>query len=221
MGKETAVENTTEKVLSKEEILNALNERHSPEKQALLSAGYVAIAGLGGLGSNVAYALARIGVGHLHLIDFDRVDITNLNRQQYRMEHIGRYKTEALLEELREINPYLEVETDCVRVTDENVGTLFQNEDIICEAFDRPEAKAMLVSGVGEYYPDKILVAGSGMAGYGRSNEIVTRKINEHFYLCGDAHTEPVKGRGLMAPRVAICAAHQANLITELIIRGK
>lgn len=110
------------------------------------------------------------------------------------------------MEELREINPYLEVETDCVRVTDENVGTLFHNEDIICEAFDRPEAKAMLVSGVGEYYPDKILVTGSGMAGYGRSNEIVTRKINEHFYLCGDAHTEPVKGRGLMAPRVAICA---------------
>ena len=108
-----------------------------------------------------------------------------------------------------------------MRVTDENVGTLFHNEDIICEAFDCPEAKAMLVSGVGEYYPNKILVAGSGMAGYGRSNEIVTRKINEHFYLCGDAHTEPVKGRGLMAPRVAICAAHQANLITELIIRGK
>ena len=174
----------------------------------------MAIAGLGGLGSNIAFFLTRIGVGHLHLIDFDRVDITNLNRQQYRMEHIGRYKTEALLEELREINPYLEVETDCVRVTDENVGTLFYNEDIICEAFDRPEAKAMLVSGVGEYYPDKILVAGSVMAGYGRSNEIVTRKINEHFYLCGDAHTEPVKGRGLMAPRVAICAAHQANLIT-------
>ena len=209
---------TSERILSKEEIETALNERHSPEKQKLLSAGQVTIAGLGGLGSNVAYSLARIGVGHLHLIDFDRVDITNLNRQQYRMEHIGRYKTEALLEELREINPYLEVETDCVRVTDEKVGTIFH---IICEAFDRPEAKALLVSGVGEYYPDKILVAGSGMAGYGRSNEIVTRKINEHFYLCGDAHTEPVKGRGLMAPRVAICAAHQANLITELIIRGK
>ncbi len=84
-----------EKVLSKEEIA-ALNERHSPEKQKLLSAGRVAIAGLGGLGSNVAYALARIGVGHLHLIDFDVVDITNLNRQQYFMEHIGMYKTDAL-----------------------------------------------------------------------------------------------------------------------------
>ena len=208
-------------MLTKEEIREALVERHSEEVQSKLDEAKVAIAGLGGLGSNIAFFLTRIGVGHLHLIDFDRVDITNLNRQQYRREHIGRYKTEALLEELREINPYLEVETDCVRVTDENVGTLFHDEDIICEAFDRPEAKAMLVSGVGEYYSDKILVAGSGMAGYGRSNEIVTRKINEHFYLCGDAHTEPVKGRGLMAPRVAICAAHQANLITELIIRGK
>ena len=144
-------------MLTKEEIREALVERHSEEVQSKLDEAKVAIAGLGGLGSNIAFFLTRIGVGHLHLIDFDRVDITNLNRQQYRMEHIGRYKTEALLEELREINPYLEVETDCVRVTDENVGTLFHNEDIICEAFDCPEAKAMLVSGVGEYYPDKIL----------------------------------------------------------------
>ena len=217
----TEMQKEMQKLISKDELDKAFDARFPKEMQVKLHNAKVAIAGLGGLGSNIAFFLTRIGVGHLHLIDFDRVDITNLNRQQYRMEHIGRYKTEALLEELREINPYLEVETDCVRVTDENVGTLFHNEDIICEAFDRPEAKAMLVSGVGEYYPDKILVAGSGMAGYGRSNEIVTRKINEHFYLCGDAHTEPVKGRGLMAPRVAICAAHQANLITELIIRGK
>ena len=96
-GLENMTENTEkEKVLSKEAIVAALNERHSPEKQKLLSAGRVAIAGLGGLGSNVAYALARIGVGHLHLIDFDVVDITNLNRQQYFMEHIGMYKTDAL-----------------------------------------------------------------------------------------------------------------------------
>ena len=96
-GLENMTENTEkEKVLSKEAIVAALNERHSPEKQKLLSAGRVAIAGLGGLGSNVAYALARIGVGHLHLIDFDVVDITNLNRQQYFMEHLGMYKTDAL-----------------------------------------------------------------------------------------------------------------------------
>lgn len=96
----------SERILSKEEIETALNERHSPEKQKLLSAGQVTIAGLGGLGSNVAYSLARIGVGHLHLIDFDVVDITNLNRQQYFMEHIGMYKTDALKSLLLKINPY-------------------------------------------------------------------------------------------------------------------
>ena len=107
--------------LTKEEIYTALDERHSPETQKLLSAGNVAIAGLGGLGSNVAYALARIGVGHLHLIDFDVVDITNLNRQQYFMEHIGMYKTDALKSLLLKINPYLDIRTDCVKVTDDNL----------------------------------------------------------------------------------------------------
>ena len=111
----------SERILSKEEIETALNERHSPEKQKLLSAGQVTIAGLGGLGSNVAYSLARIGVGHLHLIDFDVVDITNLNRQQYFMEHIGMYKTDALKSLLLKINPYLDIRTDCVKVTEENL----------------------------------------------------------------------------------------------------
>ena len=115
--------------LTKEEIYTALDERHSPETQKLLSAGNVAIAGLGGLGSNVAYALARIGVGHLHLIDFDVVDITNLNRQQYFMEHIGMYKTDALKSLLLDINPYLDIRTDCVKVTEENLESwyLYQN----------------------------------------------------------------------------------------------
>ena len=108
--------------LTKEEIQAALNERHSPEVQDMLSRGKVAIAGLGGLGSNVAYALTRIGVGHLHLVDFDRVDITNLNRQQYFMEDIGKYKTDALEALLRKINPYLDIQTDCVRVTEKNAA---------------------------------------------------------------------------------------------------
>ena len=111
--------------LTKEEIYTALDERHSPETQKLLLAGNVAVAGLGGLGSNVAYALARIGVGHLHLIDFDVVDITNLNRQQYFMEHIGMYKTDALKSQLLKINPYLDIRTDCVKVTDDNLQELF------------------------------------------------------------------------------------------------
>ena len=107
-------------MLTQTQIMDALNRRHSPEKQRLLSEGYVAIAGLGGLGSNVACALARIGVGHLHLIDFDVVDITNLNRQQYFIGQLGMYKTDALKSLLEQINPYLDSRTDCIRVTREN-----------------------------------------------------------------------------------------------------
>lgn len=204
--------------LSKEQILAALNERHSPEKQSLLSSAHVAVAGLGGLGSNVAYALARIGVGYLHLIDFDVVDITNLNRQQYFIRHIGMYKTDALKSLLLDINPYLDIRTDCVKVTEENLETLFQNDPIVCEAFDRPEAKAMLVNGILEKFPEKKLVSATGMAGYGSSNTITTKRLMKNFYLCGDRVTEPTYGNGLMAPRVAVCAAHEANMITRLIL---
>lgn len=207
-----------QKQLSKEEIYAALNERHSPEIQAVLSAGNVAIAGLGGLGSNVAYSLTRIGVGHLHLIDFDVVDVTNLNRQQYFMEHVGMYKTEALKSLLMKINPYIEIKTDCVRVTEENIKELFCDNDIVCEAFDNPDAKALLVNGIMEYFPEKKLVSASGMAGFGSSNSIVTRRITKNFYLCGDRVTAPSYGNGLMAPRVAVCAAHEANMITRLIL---
>ena len=204
--------------LSKEQILAALNERHSPEKQSLLSSAHVAVAGLGGLGSHVAYALARIGVGYLHLIDFDVVDITNLNRQQYFIRHIGMYKTDALKSLLLDSNPYLDIRTDCVKVTEENLETLFQNDPIVCEAFDRPEAKAMLVNGILEKFPEKKLVSATGMAGYGSSNTITTKRLMKNFYLCGDRVTEPTYGNGLMAPRVAVCAAHEANMITRLIL---
>ena len=207
-----------QKQLSKEEIYAALNERHSPEIQAVLSAGNVAIAGLGGLGSNVAYSLTRIGVGHLHLIDFDVVDVTNLNRQQYFMEHVGMYKTEALKSLLMKINPYIEIKTDCVRVTEENIKELFCDNDIVCEAFDNPDAKALLVNGIMEYFPEKKLVSASGMAGFGSSNSIVTKRITKNFYLCGDRVTAPSYGNGLMAPRVAVCAAHEANMITRLLL---
>ena len=216
--KEKMMEGQTTKTLTKEEIQAALEERHSPEIQKKLSVGHVTIAGLGGLGSNVAYALARIGVGHLHLIDFDVVDITNLNRQQYFMEHLGMYKTDALKSLLLKINPYLDIRTDCVKVTEENLISLFEDAGIVCEAFDNPEAKAMLVNGILEHFPEKKLVSATGMAGYGSSNTIRTERLMKNFYLCGDRVTEPSYGNGLMAPRVAICAAHEANMITRLLL---
>ncbi len=203
---------------TKEDIWQALAARHSVDVQEKLGRAKVAVAGLGGLGSNVAVSLARIGVGHLHLVDFDRVDLTNLNRQQYFLKDVGRYKTDALKEELLEINPYLDIRTDCQRVTEENLEELFQADEIVCEAFDIPECKAMLVNGILESYPEKIVVSASGMAGYGNSNEIRTRRVTKQFYLCGDQVSDSGGKMGLMAPRVAICAGHEANLITQIII---
>ena len=192
--------------------------RHTPHVHEKVKKGHVAIAGLGGLGSNVAIYLARIGVGTLHLIDFDTVDASNLNRQMYRVCDLGKLKTEALTSEIRDINPFITIQTDTVRVTEQNSVALFANDDIICEAFDNPDAKTMLTHTILEQCPDKYLVAASGMAGYGNSNAIVTKKITDHFYICGDRTSSAQPGRGLMAPRVAICAAHEANAILELMV---
>ena len=204
---------------SREELQKALLSRCTREEVEKLSESRVAVAGLGGLGSNTAVFLARAGIGHLHLIDFDKVDITNLNRQHYFISHLGRYKTEALKEQLLQINPWLDIETSCEEVREENVQRLFQNADIICEAFDCPENKAMLVNSCLELFPEKILVCASGMAGWGRSNDIITRQVGRNFYLCGDDTSGIENGEGLIAPRVALCAAHEANLIIELILK--
>lgn len=202
---------------SREVMREALNIRHGEELQDKISAARVAVCGLGGLGSNIAIALARAGVGHLHLIDFDRVDLTNLNRQQYAVGQLGQYKTDALRETLSLVSPYCDVTCDTVRVTEENLPDLLRNEDYICEAFDRAEAKAMLVSGVLEHFPEKYLVAGSGLAGLGSANTIQTRRVSQRFYLCGDGTSDSSVGLGLVASRVLVCAAHEANMILRLI----
>lgn len=207
-------------ILAKELIYQTLNDRHGIVNQEKLNSAKVAIAGLGGLGSNIAVALARIGVSHLHLIDFDKVDISNLNRQHYFISHLNKYKTQALAEQLQMINPYLNIVTDCIKVTEDNIFSLFKDEDIICEAFDVPENKAMLVNKVLELFPEKYIISGSGMAGFGHSNEIHTRKVMGKFYICGDEKTALSNENSLMAPRVAICAGHQANLITQLILEN-
>lgn len=202
---------------SREVMREALNIRHGEELQNKISAARVAVCGLGGLGSNIAIALARAGVGHLHLIDFDRVDLTNLNRQQYAVGQLGQYKTDALRETLSLVSPYCDVTCDTIKVTEETLPDLLRNEDYICEAFDRAEAKAMLVSGVLEHFPEKYLVAASGLAGLGSANTIQTRRVSQRFYLCGDGTSDSSVGLGLVASRVLVCAAHEANMILRLI----
>ena len=202
---------------TKEEWNKALEERHGKELQQAFSSATVAVCGLGGLGSNIAIALARAGIGKLILIDFDRVDITNLHRQQYKADQIGRYKTEALADNLREIAPYIELEIHTEHITEDNAVTLLSDADIICEAFDDAEAKAMLTNLVLEEMPDKFLVAASGMAGFGSANTIQTRRVAKRFYLCGDGASDISEAGSLVASRVMLCAAHQAHTVLRIL----
>ena len=173
---------------------------------------------MGGLGSNIAVMLARIGVGKLLLVDFDVVEPSNLNRQSYYVSHLGLLKTEALKEQLAQINPFIQVETRAVRVEEENVVPLFQEYDVICEAFDKPAAKAVLVNTALEKLPQVKVVAASGMAGFGSANTIKTKQVMERLYVCGDLESGACRGRGLMAPRVQVCAGHQANMVLRLLV---
>ena len=205
---------------TKEEWNKALCERHGEKLQKKFSSATVAVCGVGGLGSNIAISLARAGIGKLILIDFDRVDITNLHRQQYKANQIGMNKTDALRDNLLEIAPYIELETHTESVTEENAVRLLQGADIICEAFDNAECKAMLANLVLETLHDKYFVAASGMAGFGSANAIKTRKVSKRFYLCGDGASDVSEEGSLVSSRVMLCAAHQAHTVLR-ILAGK
>lgn len=202
---------------TKKEWNKALRERHGEKLQTKFSSATVAICGLGGLGSNIAISLARAGVGKLILIDFDKVDITNLHRQQYKAKQIGLNKTDALFENLREIAPYVELETHTERITEENAAGMLQGADIICEAFDSAECKAMLVNLVLETMPDKYIVVASGMAGMGSANTIQTRKVSKRFFICGDGESDVSEAGSLVSSRVMLCAAHQAHTVLRIL----
>lgn len=206
-----------ELIPGKEEMQKALEERHGKALQNKFSAATVAICGLGGLGSNIAVCLARAGIGKLILIDYDRVDISNLHRQQYKASQVGCYKTEALSHNLKEIAPYIELELHTLQITERNITELLGEADIICEAFDCAEAKAMLANTVLEQMPNPFLVAASGMAGLGTANRIQTRKITKHFYLCGDEVSDAADDIGLVSSRVMLCAAHQAHAVLRIL----
>ena len=207
----------SDKYISKEAWLSALIERHGAARQEKFSRGRVAICGLGGLGSRVAELLTRAGVGYLRLIDFDRLEATNLNRQWYFMEQLGRYKAEALADNLRRITPYAELDVHTVRITEDNLASLLADVDVIVEAFDNATCKAMLVNGVREQFPRCHLVAASGMAGFASANAMRVRRLSENFYLCGDGRSAADAGDGLYGARVNICAAQEALVVLQLL----
>ena len=188
--------------------------RHTPGVHEKIKNATVGIAGLGGLGSSIAVALARIGIGKLVLVDFDVVEPSNLNRQQYFIDQLGMTKAAALEQNLLRINPYVQYDAQCRRVTPENISALFNDVDVLVEAFDRADQKAMLL----QSFPDKPIVAASGMAGYGPGETIGVRKMGRRIYIVGDLETGAEPGCGLMAPRVGIAAHMQANLVLRILL---
>lgn len=200
------------------ELENLLTARHTPGVHARVRQARVGIAGVGGLGSAVAVALTRLGIGELVVADFDVVEPSNLNRQQYFVDQLGLLKVVALAENLRRINPYVQVTPHPLRLTPDNIPELFGAVDVLVEAFDAAAQKAMLTETFRSRCPQIPLVAASGMAGFGSSNTIVTRRVGSNFYLAGDAISAARPGQGLMAPRVGIAAHHQANCVLRLLL---
>ena len=203
---------------SVEEFECLMMARHTPGVHQKVKEAVVGIAGLGGLGSVVAIALARVGVGTLILVDFDLVEPSNLNRQQYFVHQIGMPKVEALKENLSKINPYVRTRAHKERLDRDNVEGIFKGAEVIVEAFDRADQKAMLINAVSEKMPEKYIVAASGVAGYGDSNEIRTVRFSSRIFIVGDQKTAAQPHTGLMAPRVGIAAHHQANAVLRILL---
>ncbi|MDR2544700.1 MAG: sulfur carrier protein ThiS adenylyltransferase ThiF [Methanobrevibacter sp.] len=205
-------------MVNEEEFESMVSARSSPGVYDTIKKSNVAVAGLGGLGSNLAIMLSRIGVGNLLLVDFDIVEPSNLNRQQYLIKDLGRYKTDALKDTISQINPFINVEVRTVKICPDNVEKLFRDYSIVCEAFDKADQKAMLINTLSLKLPNVKIVSASGLAGFESSNSIKTKKLMDNIYLCGDLMNEAKPFNGLMAPRVTICAAHQANMVLRLLL---
>lgn len=180
----------------------------------------VGIAGAGGLGSNCAVALARIGIGKLIIADFDVVERSNLNRQYYFLHQLGQKKVFALRNIINLINPDVNVEVHDIKLQADDIVKIFASCDVIVEAFDRAEMKEMIIETVLEKMQDKYIVSGVGLAGWGNNNSITTR-YSDRLIICGDGESEVSNDMPPLAPRVGIVANMQANVVLEVLISDK
>ncbi|MBC8208157.1 MAG: sulfur carrier protein ThiS adenylyltransferase ThiF [Desulfobulbaceae bacterium] len=202
-----------------ESYLGELYSRNPPDSLARLAGKTVAIAGAGGLGSNIAVSLLRAGVQRLIIADFDRVELSNLNRQYYFSDQVGHLKVEALAENLLRINPYAELVVHPVEITSGNLVALLGGADILVEAFDGAAAKAMAVRAWLGSFPDRYVITGSGLAGFGQSASLVTT-VRGRLVICGDQQGNRIEELGLSATRLGIVAQLQANAALEILLSG-
>ena len=201
-------------MVTEKEFYDALAGRIGKGEACKLRDSAVGIAGLGGLGSNIAVILARSGVGRLVIADHDTVELSNIHRQCYPLESIGMKKTDAVMMEINRVNPFCKVEKHDIEL-DESSLDIFSDCDIVCEAFDSAENKIMLIEGLSAM--GKTVISGNGMAGKGPANSIITRKVGDSIYICGDGVSDVTTEGSLMPSRVTVCAAHQANAVIRII----
>jgi len=194
---------------------SVLFERNVPDSTEKLLQSTVGIAGCGGLGSNAAVSLVRAGVGHLILADFDKVELSNLNRQYYFQEDIGKMKVKALADRLRTIHPHIRLDVHPIKLTPEAIPKIFNKASLLIEAFDKAESKHWLIEAWCKSFPDHPIVVGSGLSGAGKSNDLRVQK-GGHVYFCGDSETD--MSLGLCAPRVAMVANMEANVAISLLL---
>ena len=201
-------------MVTEKEFYDALAGRIGKGEACKLRDSAVGIAGLGGLGSNIAVILARSGVGRLVIADHDTVELSNIHRQCYPLESIGMKKTDAVMMEINRVNPFCKVEKHDIEL-DESSLDIFSDCDIVCEAFDSAENKIMLIEGLSAM--GKTVISGNGMAGKGPANSIITRKVGDSIYICGDGISDVDDEGSLIPSRVTVCAAHQANAVIRII----
>ncbi|MDQ2085934.1 sulfur carrier protein ThiS adenylyltransferase ThiF [Herbivorax sp. ANBcel31] len=177
----------------------------------------IAVAGAGGLGSNCAFNLVRSGFKKFKIVDFDVVEPSNLDRQFFFLDQINMPKVEALKENLKRINPDIEIEAVCKKVTGENIKELFCHFDVVVEAFDKVKYKKLIVENF--LLSDKLLVCASGLAGWGNSDNIRIREVHDKFYMIGDFVTEVSENAPPISPKVNIAAAKQADVILSYFLK--
>jgi len=206
------------KIIMFEKLEQQFFSKHDQSILSRIRNSMIGIAGAGGLGSNIAFSLARAGIGKLIISDFDNIEITNLNRQQYFFHQIGTSKVEALKENLENINPFSTYEIHKAKINPENAIEIYKEVDILIEAFDKAEMKKMLIESWLSVFPQKPIIVGSGLAGYGHNELLHSRNI-DNLYICGDEVTDIQVGISPMAPRVGIVANMQANLALEILLK--
>ncbi|MCF7858163.1 MAG: sulfur carrier protein ThiS adenylyltransferase ThiF [Candidatus Cloacimonetes bacterium] len=199
--------------MKKEEFFSKHDQRIIPKLQRAV----IGIAGAGGLGSNVAISLTRAGIGELIIADFDKIEPSNLNRQQYFQNQIGLPKVAALKDNLEKISPFTRVKIYEVKLDKTNIIPIFKNVDILVEAFDKSEMKVMLIETWLGKFPKKPIIAASGLAGWGK-NELIHTKQIDNLLICGDEESRVTEAISPLSPRVGIIANMQANLVLELLL---